>query len=390
MLTAGVEWTDKQLDGLRAVGDPPADAVVAGLFAHDEVDAVNTMLGSMRATDDPRAAGLPAPLADFMDANAALPPWTDLDALHRAQDLFQLWGLQISLCLFCASLPSAYAAANGVKVLYRTARLDTDTRRRIMETGQFLMDVMNPGSFDPGGDAIRSIQRVRLMHAGIRHLIKARAEATLGTWDPTWGEPLNQEDLGGTLMSFAYVVGEPLPRLGVSLEPRDVNDYIHAWNVIGHLLGVHDEMLPTDLNDARLLVTTIRRRQFARSPEGLEMTDALVKFLEGSAPTIGPLHVVPAMIRHLIGPQTADLVGVGKTHAELWRISSPLRRVIDWCESWIAHDRLLQRFAEPIARELLHGAFNHERGGVRAACSIPEALARQWEMPPLPVERPQA
>jgi hypothetical protein len=53
------------------------------------------------------------------------------------------------LCLFCASLPSSYAAAKGVKVLHLTARFDTDARRRAMETG-LVTDTYGP-SREPGG-----------------------------------------------------------------------------------------------------------------------------------------------------------------------------------------------------------------------------------------------
>ena len=60
--------------------------------------------------------------------------------IERGQQLFETWGLEIALCLFCASLPSSYAVAKAVKVLYLTAQLDTHTRRRVMETGQFLFD----------------------------------------------------------------------------------------------------------------------------------------------------------------------------------------------------------------------------------------------------------
>ena len=52
-----------------------------------------------------------------------LPKWADPAKIKRGQQLFEGLGLQISLCLFCASLPSAYAAAKGVQVLFKTARL---------------------------------------------------------------------------------------------------------------------------------------------------------------------------------------------------------------------------------------------------------------------------
>ena len=119
-------------------------------------------------------------------------------------------------------MPSAYASWRGVKVLHLTARLETDVKRRIMETGQFLMDVMTPGGLDPGGQGVRAIQRVRLVHATLRNLIDAAAERDPSIWrSAEWGHPVNQEQLAGTLMSFSYVVGEPLPRLGLKVTPGD-------------------------------------------------------------------------------------------------------------------------------------------------------------------------
>jgi len=91
------------------------------------------------------------------------------------------------------------------------------------------------------------------MHAAVRHLIKARNELTPGMWHPDWGTPINQEDLAGTLLSFSYVVADPLRRLGVRVGAKDVDAYLHLWNVIGHLLGVRDELLVSDAADAAAL-----------------------------------------------------------------------------------------------------------------------------------------
>ena len=62
--------------------------------------------------------------------------------IEWGQELFETWWPQITLCLFCASLPASYAAANGVAVLDRTAQLELKTtrKRRITETGLFLVD----------------------------------------------------------------------------------------------------------------------------------------------------------------------------------------------------------------------------------------------------------
>jgi hypothetical protein len=134
---------------------------------------------------------MPDEIRAYLVETLPLPDWADMGKIKRGQQLFETWGLEIACCLFCASLPSAYAAAKGVKVLYLTARLDTDARRRVMETGQFLIDVLTVGGLDDEhGKGRRTIQRVRLMHAAVRHLIMARndqgAPPVCGDEPPLW------------------------------------------------------------------------------------------------------------------------------------------------------------------------------------------------------------
>jgi ER-bound oxygenase mpaB/B'/Rubber oxygenase, catalytic domain len=198
-------WTDALLDRMRELGDPLADGPVAALLERG---------------DQPVPEEMPDEIRAYLVETLPLPDWADMGKIKRGQQPFETWGLEIACCLFCASLPSAYAAAKGVKVLYLTARLDTDARRRVMETGQFLIDVANVGGLDENGKGRRAIQRVRLMHAAVRHLIKARNELTPGMWHPDWGTPINQEDLAGTRMSFSYVFSEPMGALRHTRSPR--------------------------------------------------------------------------------------------------------------------------------------------------------------------------
>ena len=195
-------WTDALLDRMRELGDPVADKPVAAVLERGGVDAVNAMMRTLVRVDQPVPEALPDEIRDYLVQTLPLPEWADMGKIKRGQQLFETWGLEIACCLFCASLPSAYAAAQGVKVLYLTARLDTDARRRVMETGQFLIDVATVGGLDEHGKGRRAIQRVRLMHAAVRHLITARNELTPGMWHPDWGTPINQEDLAGDTSVF--------------------------------------------------------------------------------------------------------------------------------------------------------------------------------------------
>jgi ER-bound oxygenase mpaB/B'/Rubber oxygenase, catalytic domain len=379
-------WTDALLDRMRELGDPVADIPVAAVLERDGVDAVRALMRSLVRVDQPVPEELPEEIQAYLLETLPLPEWADADRIKRGQQLFETWGVQIAICLFCASLPSSYAAANGVKALYLTARLDTDARRRVMETGQFLIDVLTVGGLGEHGKGRRTIQRVRLMHAAVRHLIKARNELTPGMWHPDWGTPINQEDLAGTLLSFSYVVADPLRRLGVRVGAKDVDAYLHLWNVIGHLLGVRDELLVSDVADAAALVDSIERRQFKASPEGQELTGALVNLLDELTPIHRLDETIPPLIRHLIGEETADLLRVPKS--DLADDLGRLARIANWfyvhvlgrVERDLPRYQLMSRIARPFGHDLLDALFKLERGGERPPFDIPDHLARDWDL----------
>jgi hypothetical protein len=382
----GSRWTDALLDRMRQLGDPLADGPVAAVLERGGVDAVNAMMQTLVRVDQPVPEEMPDEIRAYLVETLLLPDWADMGKIKRGQQLFETWGLEIACCLFCASLPSAYAAAKGVKVLYLTARLDTDARRRVMETGQFLIDVANVGGLDENGKGRRAIQRVRLMHAAVRHLIKARNELTPGMWHPDWGTPINQEDLAGTRMSFSYVFSEPMRRLGVRVPAKDVEAYLHLWNVIGHLLGVRDELLVHDIADATALVDTIRRRQFEASLEGQELTRALLDLMDELTPVHRLDGTISPLIRHLIGDETADLLLIPKS--DLADHLGPSARIANWffvhvlgqIERDLPRYQLASRMAAPFGRDLLDTGLKLERGGDRAPFDIPDHLARTWDI----------
>lgn len=383
----GSRWTDDLLDSKRQQGDPLADEAVEELFKHGNVQAVNDLMRTLVSNDQPVPADLPAEIQKYLAAaSPVLPNWADLDKIKRGHELFEEWGLQISLCLFCASLPTAYAAAKGVKVLNRTAQLETNARRRVIETGQFLMNVLAVDSFEPQGKGFRTIEHVRLMHAAVRKMIEARNGQRPGFWDPNWGIPINQEDLAGTMLSFSYVPVGPMRQLGVDVSTDDKEAYLHLWNVIAHLLGVGDDLLVDGIDDATALVETIRRRQFRASPEGRAMTAALMELLDELTPGHAFDKTIPPLIRHLAGDEIADMLGVPRS--SLTDDLGRLTRAGNWF--WVRifgrtlrnspRYRLVSGLVRPFGRELMQGLFTFQRGGVRAQFDIPDHLATKWEL----------
>jgi ER-bound oxygenase mpaB/B'/Rubber oxygenase, catalytic domain len=253
-----------------------------------------------------------------------------------------------------------------------------------METGQFLLDACTVGGLDEHGKGLRAIQRVRLMHAAVRHLIKARNDQQPGMWKPDWGTPINQEDLAATILAFWYVVGDPMRGLGVRVSRKNIDAYLHLWNVIGHLFGVRDEMLARDTADANALLDAIRQRQFTASPEGQDMTRALLALLDQLTPLRLFDETIPPLIRHLIGETTANLLLV--PHSDRVDELRRLARIANWfhihvlrrIERDLPRYRLISGMAPDFGREVLKELLAFERGGQRAPFDMPDHLARSW------------
>jgi ER-bound oxygenase mpaB/B'/Rubber oxygenase, catalytic domain len=379
--------TNAKLNQMRHKGDPVADRAIEAVFNRNGVSAVNAVLQKLVRVDQPVPADLPDEVQKYLKETVNLPEWADMSKIRRGQEVFEKFGPLITLCLFCASLPSSYAAAKAVKVLYLTAQLDTNARRRVVETGQFLIDVLSVGSLDDNGKGLRTIQKVRLMHAAVRLLIKERRKQQPNLWHRDWGTPINQEDLAATFLVFWYVVGEPMNHLGVDVSAEDKDAYLHLWKVVAHQIGVCDELLVSDVTEANALVDLVRSRQFKASPEGQDMTRALLVLLDQLTPGHRFDDTIPPLIRHLIGDKTADLVLVPKSDrgGDIRR----LQRITNWFYVRVfgrpgqrdsGRYDFVSDIARPFGRDLLRGMFELERGGERAPFAIPDHLADRWEL----------
>lgn len=249
---------------------------------------------------------VPSPLRAWLEANSALPAWADRERMGRASQLFVTHAPAICLVLGTASLVELYACAKGVEVLAFTGRLWRNPYRRIGQTVQFLLDVMEPDGFAPSGRGIRSIQKVRLMHAGIRNLIGASGE-----WDEAaLGHPINQEELLGTLMTFSYTVCANLKRFDIALSPTEEEDFLYFWRVVGEMLGVQPALIPTSMAEAEATAKLIFGRQQAPSEAGAAMTQALLQMYTAHDPTHLFARMIPGVIRYTVGDQVADWLGV--------------------------------------------------------------------------------
>ncbi len=389
---SGRTWTDAELDRLRRVADPLADGIVDEIFAEGEITAVRRLLRHLVDNDhpllvEPGLALPPALLAAveryFERSDAELPTF-DPAMVEAGERVFELHGPEVLMTLCCYSLPASYTAKKGVHVLAQTKRLESNPKRRLIETTQMVVDVMTPGGLELRGSArthgkgIRSAQKVRLMHAAIRRMI---LHADGQAWIDAYDAPINQEDLAGTLMTFSQVVLDGLERLGAPLTHAQREAYLYTWRAIGSIMGVRDEVIPVDLAEARALTDTIRRRQSARSDAGDVMTAALLETMQSSVP--GLLRGLPAtLLRFFL---RGDSRYLALPPGDWTRV---IVAMIHWFT--LVFDRLAG--ASRVSRAL-YRAFNRrmiaafmrvERGANRPDFAIPDHLARSWKVPDQP------
>jgi hypothetical protein len=292
-------WTAEILQPLRTQGDPLADAVIAELFADGGIAAMNSLMQSFVANEHPVPAGLPVPVQRYFEQATVLPPWADSARIAAGEDLFWRFGPQVVLTLICYSLPFCYLGRNGVPVLALTNRLSSNPTRRIVETAQMVVDVMQKGGLTTdGGRGRLTIQKVRLMHATIRRLAP-----TAPTWKNDFGLPVNQEDLVGTMLAFSWIAVDGLEKIGVELTDDDREAYVHCWNVVGHLLGIRDDLLPISAAEAKALAMAIAAHQFGPTTDGQNLTSALIGMLVKMLPGDVFDPVPRLMIRYFLGQQ---------------------------------------------------------------------------------------
>ncbi len=368
----GPEYSDAFLDGMRLRGDPPADRVIEALMVGREVREARALLRTLVENDQPPPSGLPPEVTSYLRASATMDA-TAGETLVKGENLFAEHGPVMLLCLGCYSLPASYAAAKGVVVLHRTAYLEHRPAKRLFETTQMVIDVMTPGGLGPGGRGVRTVQKVRLMHAMVRYFLQNDPSQP---WPAELGVPINQEDLAGTLTAFVWGTLDGLARLGVAPPSDAQEDYLAAWRSVGRLMGIEPALLPKNMADATALRRRIEERQVAPSVEGRELTQALLEMMQENS-DFAPLKHVPAVLmRHFLPERVADFLGVPEYPSEL---AVEALELVERGENKLLLDLpVLTRVARSFSLHFLNWMLNVETGGRSAPFVIPLELQRRW------------
>jgi len=298
------------LDGMRQMQDAPADDLIAQFFPKDRAK-LQQLLGEIHLNEDLISLPVDSPLR-FLRDQIMDPKLVDEEVMRKGRKFFDEYASDIMLLLGFLSLPYCYAAANGAEVLVRSKRIIEQPGTRLAETAHFVFDVFAKDAFAPQGKGYVSILKVRLMHAATRWYILQ------GEWDAhQLGQPVNQEDMAGTNLSFSLMVVRGLRRMGKLIHGDSALAYIQYWNMIGRMLGLLEEVLPQSNKEAHLLEKNIRTRQFKKSEAGETLMASLVKYYSQAAEGTPLEGKVKQMLEFLLGSNVAKLLGIDIANFEI-------------------------------------------------------------------------
>lgn len=304
---------DRMVSWLQA-DDPIADAVMESTRGWSQAKLFRTVATCIRDQHEP-----PAELAALIGQVNSIPVWVDFDRLDRGASFFMSTHALGGLVLGARSLILGYAAPAGNKPLVMSGRLTRGVNRRLAETSKFVNDVSRPGGMRPGGAGVVAAVQVRLIHARVRQMIRDRS-----TWDPEWGEPINQHDMAATVLLFSLAMLEGLETLGLNPTEHEAEDYIALWRYIGYLLGVDTELLAASRAEAERLYQYIDLTQGPPDDDARALTRVFLNAPaeqpsdEDHASAARPnVAVGYALARRLLGPELADQLDIPTTNLAL-------------------------------------------------------------------------
>jgi hypothetical protein len=318
---------ETRLAQARHVGDPAADVVIAAFAKRPGGEG-------WRALEVALATGGTDPTVAFEAIDTMLAPlrdppdWLDLELVDAgAVAYWRVGAAMLFLTLTYGSLAFGYQAADLVRPLAATGRLERMAPRRLAETSRWTVAVTAPGGMHPGAEGWQACIRVRLVHALVRRHLQASP-----AWDPEWGVPISAAGGFATAIGGFFVVPVRAMRdLGVRFSPAELEAIAHLWRWVGYVMGVPEELLPASARQAKEWVEIA----LAHGGEPTEDSPRLMRALLRNGLNVGPAsplvaQAVGALSRRWMGDEMADRLEVpGARLSRLVPLVRPVTRARD-------------------------------------------------------------
>ncbi len=179
------------------------------------------------------------------------------------------------------------------------------------------------------GAGFIAAKKVRFLHASMRYMLTqydkvtpfgdSQCPRTLSetlsqrntAWDfNEYGVPVNQEDLAYTLLTFGLLIPDALEKFGIHHSDEEKQAFLHLWKLVGHIIGIREELLTDNLDEAWELYRLIQKDQAGSSDNGIALTQALIGVLDDYLPHIPGIanRLAATLMIHQLGLDQASKI----------------------------------------------------------------------------------
>jgi endo-cleaving rubber dioxygenase len=284
----------------RWVWDDEADPLVASLFERGEVRRVNELLRTWTRNGQPLPDGLPADLHGFLEQARQLPSWADQGKLATAVEFNVKRGSYLGLLYGLGSGMMSTVIPREARAVYYSQG-GADMKDRISKTAKLGYDIGALDAYRPEGEMVVTAVKTRLVHAAVRHLLPQ---------SPAWSQisdeqiPISQRDMMVTWNSLPTFVMQKLLAWRIPIPQDESEAFLHSWQVSAHMLGIRDEYIPANWDEANAQSAQILAPLLGPTPEGAELAEILLSLaaeIDGGASR----PFLNAMTRYVLGDQIA-------------------------------------------------------------------------------------
>lgn len=361
-------------------GDPHADTFVRACLAR--------RMGLHGARDQLDRALAGAPIDDAPPELAALlvdvktrPAWLDDARVARGARVFRRWGSTVFRFAGTITLGGYLESSVAKPLALSGGYVGSAARHRFLETASFWIDVSEPDGLLPGAPGFRAALQVRLLHAMVRARLDGHREWKLDAW----GVPISEGDALLTLLGGSLAPGLGLSLLGYRTSRAEIEDLLHFWRFVGHLMGVRFAPFPETFADAlRLAYVAQLKGSATAGDDGRALCRAYVEAFAPPPTEEGALATVRSRLEHGLHRGMTRLFLTPSVYraqalppAGLWPLVPLLPfPLVFTAETLRRRSKTLDDLADHIARRERRAWLDHHLKGERAAFRPGETLRR--------------
>jgi hypothetical protein len=369
----------KDLEKYRTIQDELSDKLVTKVYdTLDKKEIGELYKNLMDDLGELDYNKLPKVFSEYFLNNQNFPDWIDYKKITLTQNLFIKLGPEYATCLICRALPVGYTSANVVKLLSTTGYLSNDlktgTAKRLLETSQFIFNVMRQDTFNRDSVGVKHILKVRFIHGMVRyHLIKHG-------WDSKkYGAPVNQQDMSLTILTFSIGAILGLERLKVYISEKEKDALVHYWAVIGSLIGVDEKINPKDYKSAKAVYNEVLLTQAKKSEEGVQLMRALSNFIKATVKIKRVPNLTDYMIRFLIGnDRYSDILGLAKPRGFIKKNAFNKSIFLVKAMNIWRGNYIIDKLIKPVNKLFIIRLLNYFDKEFDLKLSIPEEFISSW------------